>query len=270
MFRWLNRKAALPPVSKANPGQGTSFRVGFSNADRSWEDQADVLVTLAAVLESRGIQFGRKKERLEFANGLIARPQFVELQPRDDGLVRTATTVELNHPELCPIGTFEFQHSFGSNLDDALQKGFASWAEIDLPVFMDALRDEPQTCSLMVKECPANASFPARTRQIILGPPMHTVAREVSERGEAHDFCPCCLLTNCIDAFLEKIEGDRFYGIRLFAARNADGTAEADCRIDGVDWPPGKAALLKYAATWPARGFEFRKQFVAIRTVRAR
>jgi hypothetical protein len=116
VFHWLNRKPALPPFSKSNPGQGTSFRVGFSNADRSWEDQADVLVMLAAVLESRGIEFERKKERLEFENGLIARPQFVELQPRDDGSVRTATTVELNHPELCPLGTFEYQHSIGSTL----------------------------------------------------------------------------------------------------------------------------------------------------------
>ena len=49
--------------------------------------------------------------------------------------------------------------------------------------------------------------------------------------------------------------------------RNAEGSAEADCRVNGVDWPAGKAALLKYVATWPERGFEYRKQFVAIRTL---
>ena len=57
-------------------------------------------------------------------------------------------------------------------------------------------------------------------------------------------------------------------GIRLFATRNAEGVTQADCRINGIDWPPGVAALLKYVATWPDRGLEYRKQFVAIRTLR--
>ena len=60
--------------------------------------------------------------------------------------------------------------------------------------------------------------------------------------------------------FTDHLHGDRFYGIRLFAARNSEGGAEADCRINGVDWAPGAAALLEYVATWPDRGFEYRKQ----------
>ena len=55
---------------------------------------------------------------------------------------------------------------------------------------------------------------------------------------------------------------------RLFASRDSESVAQADCRINGVDWAPGISALLKYVATWPNRGFEYRKQFVAICNLR--
>jgi hypothetical protein len=51
----------------------------------------------------------------------------------------------------------------------------------------------------------------------------------------------------------------------LFALRDKNGEAQADCRVNGENWNPAKEALIRYAATWPPRGFEFRKQFVAIR-----
>ena len=49
--------------------------------------------------------------------------------------------------------------------------------------------------------------------------------------------------------------------------RDQDGTAGADCRINGEDYEPGMAALRAYVATWPGRGFEFRKQYVFIHTL---
>ena len=66
-----------------------------------------------------------------------------------------------------------------------------------------------------------------------------------------------------------RVFDDRFYGIRFFAARNSDGVAEADCRINGEDWPPGKEALRAYVAKWPDLGFEFRKQFVIVQNLPA-
>jgi len=265
MFSWLKRHPPIPPFSAANPGRGPTFRVAFSNAQRSWEEEADSLATLASVLESRGMPFARKDGRLEFDNGLVVRPQFVELQPRDNGSVRTVTTIEVNHRSLCPFGTFEYQHSIASSVEDALKKGFAGWADTDLPVFMDALRLKAEICTEMIATVPARASFPERKRQVIFGPPLHGASKEVFEAGQAHDFCPCCLMTNCLEAFKDQLHGDDFYSIRLFASRDMEGVAQADCRINGVDWAPGKAALLKYVATWPDRGLEYRKQLVAIR-----
>ena len=257
----MDRKPPLPAISSANPGQGTSIRVGFSNALRGWAVEADTLATLAVVLEKRGMKFRRGETYLELENGLIARPQFVRLQPQDDESVNTITTIEINHPVLCPRGTFEYQHAVGGTLDDSLQKGFIKWADSDLPVFIDAIQEKFVTCTWLLLDV-------ARRRQVVFGPPVHGANRDVFDAGEAHNFCPCCLFTNALDAFRDQIQGDEFHGIRLFATRDAKGAALADCRINGIDWPPGVAALLKYIATWPDRGLEYRKQFVAIRTLR--
>jgi len=49
-------------------------------------------------------------------------------------------------------------------------------------------------------------------------------------------------------------------------SRDTEGHIEADCRVNGVDRPEGAAALMRYAKTWPDRGFEYRKQYVGIQT----
>ena len=63
------------------------------------------------------------------------------------------------------------------------------------------------------------------------------------------------------------MEGDAFYGLRLYAARDENGEPQADCRINGEDWEPGKEALRDYAGTWTPAGYEFRKQYVVLQTV---
>jgi len=55
----------------------------------------------------------------------------------------------------------------------------------------------------------------------------------------------------------------------LFAMRNSQGHAEADCRVNGEEFEPGKLALRKYVETWPEAGIEFRKQYVVIQNIPA-
>jgi hypothetical protein len=86
--------------------------------------------------------------------------------------------------------------------------------------------------------------------------------------GEAceHPFCPCCFFTQNFRAFEEQIQGDGYLGIRFYAARDRDGEASADCRINGDDYEPGKESLRRYVAAWPGAGLEFRKQYVFLYT----
>jgi hypothetical protein len=49
--------------------------------------------------------------------------------------------------------------------------------------------------------------------------------------------------------------------------RDANGDPQADCRVNGDDWDKGTEALRKYVGTWPAAGFEMRKQYVVVQTI---
>ena len=63
------------------------------------------------------------------------------------------------------------------------------------------------------------------------------------------------------------IKSDHFYGLRLFACRDENDDAMADCRVNGEDWEEGKEALCAYVNTWPQAGVEFRKQYVVVQSV---
>src|SRR5206468_4947721 len=69
------------------------------------------------------------------------------------------------------------------------------------------------------------------------------------DAGDAHPFCPCCLLTRSLEAFRELIEDDGFYGLRLYAMRDEQGIPQADCRVNGDDWEKGAQALRDYVKT---------------------
>jgi hypothetical protein len=269
MFNWIKPKRPLAPFSAGNPGRGASFQTAFANGGRTWTEDCDTLTSLATAIKAQGLKYKRGEAHLELDNGLVVRPQIVIVQPQDDGSVETTTTIEVNHPQLCPNGTFEYQHSVGDSVEDSLKKGFAGWVDTDLLVFVEATREKVEICPTLQFDLPGGGSSASNRRQVVLGPPLHATTQDPPTTDDQHAFCPCCLFTNTQDAFQSQLEGREFHGIRLFAARDTNGIAQADCRVNGLDWAPGAAALLKYVATWPDRGFEYRKQFVAIRTVPA-
>ena len=272
-----------PPKLPSNPGRGVTGEVGFSNAGRTWSEQYDVVTLAATALRDHGHQVSGVESSLAHQDsGFILLPQFVELQPFDNGGVRTTTTMQAHHPVLVPDGVFEYQHSTGDNVEDSIRKGFDQWAASDFVALVEALQPKPSTCTTLQMEIPHKDGKLAYTRRAVLGP----VARFVqnpqvytkmkamdSGRGvpdgqcEAHDFCPCCLLTNSFDVFKNHMEGNHFFGLRLFAARDIKGEPQADCRVNGEDFEQGAEALRKYAATWPAAGYEFRKQYVVLHTL---
>ena len=277
------RKKTAPPLCKSNPGICVEGKVAFARADRSWTEEFNTVTLAASALQGRGFAVRAEKTWLVHeASGFILLPQLVELQPLDDGGVRTVTTIQTNHSELAPDGLFEYQHSTGDNAADSIRKGFDQWAQVDFPPLIDALRPKPQTCTMLEMTFPAKDGAPPRVRRAILGPIMHYMAspsagNEDSTRaadapahedaGDAHPFCPCCLLTRSFQTFRELIEGDGFYGLRLYAMRDAEGAPLADCRVNGDDWEKGAQALRDYVRTWPEAGVEFRKQYVVLHSV---
>lgn len=182
---------------------------------------------------------------------------------------RTVTTINAIDTRHFPKGLIEFQHGLGDTLAESLRYGFEQWLRIDFPVLASVAQGEMMSCSAMEIELPESATSPARRRRIALGPPAQFTAKPIpeprgteGEESSAHDFCPCCLTTNSFDAFKPLLESNETFGVRLYAARDDNGEASADCRVNGEDFTPGAEALRAYAANWPDRGFEFRKQYV--------
>jgi len=275
------RKKTAPPLCKSNPGICVEGKVAFARGDRSWTEEFNTVSLAASALQERGFAVRTEKTWLVHEDsGFLLLPQLVELQPLDDGGVRTVTTIQTNHPGLAPDGLFEYQHSTGDSSADSIRKGFDQWAQVDFPPLIDALRPKPQACTMLEMAFPAKDAAPARVRRAILGPVMHYVTSPAAsnegraadalaqgEAGDAHPFCPCCLLTRSLETFRELIEDDGFYGLRLYAMRDEQGIPQADCRVNGNDWEKGAQALRDYVKTWPAAGFEFRKQYVVLHSV---
>ena len=291
MFDWLKRKAPTRPVASpppdavaapsaaastptnepdtcaANPGKYLKGQFTFTRGDKSWQEEANAINCMTDALKRGGHPFTAQRSWAELEGGFTIMPRFVSFQPLDKGGVQTVTTVEVSNPPGIPPGVFEFQHSTGDNVQDSFVKGFESWMQTDLPVLMDALREQPKQCTYLQIELPAGSG----KRRVVLGRVAHLVPKPLRERkqpeeGEEHPFCPCCLFTKTGDVWKEKIFDGGFYGIRLFAMRGPEAESGADCRINGLDWEEGKRALVEYVNTWPDLGVEFRKQYIVLQT----
>ena len=189
-------------------------------------------------------------------------------QPIHPRGVRTTTTVHVAHPAIGDQEVFEFQHATGDSLEASLRTGLDQWAQVDLPVLLDALAETPAACMLMNMTFPAEGDTPPRARRAVLGPVGHFASATPVTPGagqpDDHPFCPCCFFTNTFEAFKPQLESTAFHAIRFYAARDANGTPQADCRINGLDHPPGADALRAYVTRWPDAGVEFRKQYVIL------
>jgi hypothetical protein len=266
------KKAPGPTKLRSNPGIGTEAKMAMSNGERSWSEAINVVDLAAAALEKQGHRVAHRKTWLEHTeSGFTLLPQLVGVQPLDDGGMHTVTTMQSHHPTLIPTGIFEYQHSAGNDVKVAIANGLEQWVQTDFVPLLEALQTQPQSCMQMQMEFPAKDGKSARVRRAILGPIAHYAQEPIDPKTHApddHPFCPCCMLTKSFEAFRQFIEGDDFFALRMFAARDKTGEANADCRVNGDDYNPGMAALRQYASTWVPAGYEFRKQYVVLHTLK--
>lgn len=251
---------AIPPQRADNPGSGWQLVLRDENAEAP-DLSFDLVELLRRALEEEGFIAHRREGGLELDNGLTLQPRFLEMEG-SDGRIRSATTLQTNHPTLCPEGLFEFQHASGETPEDALLNGFRNWAQMDFATLSAALKDT-DACMTMRFVLPDG-----RTRHIALGPFTHYMAEppaaDTPAAEEAEEFCPCCLFSSAHEALMPYVEAQGTVGLRLFACRNGD-VPDADCRANGIDAPEGAEALKHYAAQWLSKGeMEFRKQYVVV------
>jgi hypothetical protein len=234
----------------------------------------DIVELAAHAMEHQGYAVTRHAKWIEHRDsGFVIEPVLLKSRPSESGF-QSMAGITVRHPQLVPAGVFEYQHTFGGTLDEAISDGIARWAAIDFVVLLGALADEPQQCLTINVSFP-QADGPALHRRAVLGPVEHQSIGHVrgamsgataESEAEEHSFCSCCFFTNTFETMKPLLEDDRFYAIRMFAARDERGTPHADCRVNGHDWEPGQRALLEYAGAWPDGGLEQRKQYVVCQT----
>lgn len=224
-------------------------------------EDVDVARTLDEVLRQNG-----RETRLDgaFVNdvetGLAFLPLLDHLQPIPSGGSQTRTTIEIRNA-VFPDPIFEYQHSTGPDVAAAIRAGFESWMELDFVTLREAVRPaaDPDPCSRLTM-----TNQNGSERSIILGPLQYY---EVSGVNEPHPraCCQFCLFTAGLDVWQPLVEATGWKAIRLFAARKGDGSVDADCRVNGGDFEPGRQALLAHAASWAGPGLAVRKQYIIIR-----
>lgn len=202
--------------------------------------------------------------QVHLSHGITLGVEHIETFRFDNGKVRTATVTTAKHPTLFAEGLVEFQHAMGADESTAISNGFRSWTQMDLVTLLDAVQADPAHCAVMEITLPASDQAPEAVRQIVLGPIARYGAQPM-DADEEHPFCPCCLFTRSLEAFMPVLRAEQFLGVRLFASRADDGSFSADCRINGNDYPDALPALIEYAGQWQGNDTEFRKQYVIIR-----
>ena len=237
--------------------------------------EQDIIGLAALALEQRGHVVTRHETWLEHrGTKFVFRPRLSELHKLKNGGFHSITIISATHPEFAPDGIFEFQHATGDNATAAICRGFEEWAQLDLTVLMDAELDKPKHCTAFEMTFPPRDGAPPLNRRAVLGPVKHFVqalpgaaAVDPTLRDEDHPFCPCCLFTNAFKDFSPFIEADGFFGIRMVALRDENGSPQADCRVNGQDWEAGAQALRDYVDRWPQAGYELRKQYIALQDI---
>ncbi|MBN1427763.1 MAG: hypothetical protein JXB07_05210, partial [Anaerolineae bacterium] len=258
----FNKSKYEPVKPEGHEGMGTNGRIGFSNGEHSWEESFDLIEILNKVLQEHEVTTQHQNGWLVLNEGFYLRPEILAVQPLEAGGVSTTTTISIAHEQYAPQGLFEYQHAAGDDTNTALASGFKNWADLDLPVLLEAITNHLEACTAMDMQFPAPDQ---RIRRAVLGPVFYMASREI-EIEEDHPFCQCCMLTHSFEAFKDLLASEGFFGIRLLALRNEEGDVSADCRVNGLDNEPGKELLIKYGQTWPDRGFEVRKQYVVVYT----
>src|SRR5215831_7532480 len=118
--RWMRKSKVVPPALD----YGFKVRVGFSNSERSWEEEVDLLSVMRDVLSASHHNAVVYDDHLTIEPGIIVTPRLAEFQPRHPRGARTMTTISVRYGDVIPDGVFEYQHAIADSLAESIRNGF--------------------------------------------------------------------------------------------------------------------------------------------------
>ena len=275
----MDRPTDVKVSPNALLGPSLSGEVTIRHGGQSRVEPFDVVASLAAALDRREFEFETldahdpNAVRLRLSvTGLELRTLVHGIHALSDGRRQTVSVVAVQHPTLFPAGLFEYQHATGRFVSGALVTGFADWIDTDLDVLVEAVTGQADRCTLLDVIVPPSADDPTtRRRRAFIGPieqrGSSALPRAPEPATEGAVFGPSLVLTRSPEAFGPLLDQDDVVAIKFYGVRRTDGFTGADCRVNGREFAPGKAALHQYVKTWPGRGPRAEKQYVVIRTM---
>ena len=259
IFQTIKNKLAGTAEAAASAALHTGIPAAMPPGDPA------LLALLGTVLSAEKIAFTVQPAYLRLESGICLTITAIEQKPLAEQRVKTCTSIFAWHPQYFAEGMSEYQHALGSDESAAMTEGIQNWVRMDLLTLIDAVADYPQHCTVIELNTASAEQQQQRYRQVILGPVAH-LASLPEKKKEEHPFCPCCLFTESMPAFHDLLQTERFLGVRLFASRDQQGQAAADCRVNGEDFAAALPLLTAYVEKWPQRGLEFRKQLIVVRS----
>lgn len=268
-MNWFSKLTSLGQKRPAQQLESEQTqRLAFDQIWQATQHAADLASSFSLALDAAGIRHQREPQHLSLANGLLIKLQAHESQQINPQKWRISVRIQVRHPSTFVNILGDYQHALGANEAAALVEAWQQWLTQDYPVLDDLTKTQPESCTLIDLSTQADSAVTQTSnlkRQVLLGPVAHLKSKE-TEIVEEHPFCPCCLFTASLQSLHELLQESTCYGIRFFVARDASGKISLDCRVNGEPFAAAQPLLEEYAASWPDRGLEFRKQFIVIRS----
>jgi len=257
----------LPKVIATNPGMGTLLDYNHDALEVPFKETIDLVGILADYLKTRGRQIEVGGDWLkDTESGYFLLPQIMMIQPQPDAYL-TGTTIQINHDVVAQAGIFEFQYAIGANISESIQEGYRQWYESDYLPLLDVVSTSPACVTIERQDT---------DRRVILGQLLLLgLADDEAPRAEnfapcsQSEFCNCCLYTKLMDSFDDIFHMKGLSCLRVLVGRGAEGEPIADCRLNGEEYPQGKAVLLSYAAQIPGTAPGTLKQYVVMHNTRS-
>jgi hypothetical protein len=215
---------------------------------------------LAQLLEAAGLAIARGDDGRLTETVSQLRFAVAATWPRSaaPGLARSfGVRIDVAHDELFGVeGVFEYSYGSGSSDAEAADAALTNWIEHDLAALRSAAAGQAvEGLKLTFGEDAADAR---QGWEIYLGPMLYYAGPAGPE-----PCCEACLFAQNAEVLMTLLDQGRSCAVKIVAGRDADGEISADCRIDGRDWPEGRASIMRAVASWPpADGLALRRQYL--------
>lgn len=266
-------------ILENNPGN-------IKGIKRSGDSDFLIAYALFGILQNRGwdveildSEIGNDKWIHVKDNGYSLLPALINFYSDENNEIKISATVQIHHKEVFPNGIFEYVYPQKKveNVIGGLFELFETWVNLDWRTLCDCLKFEKSEFMSMRIDLNKEKT---QAKHVFYGPVLSypnidvedAKAKGIDVDPYIDEFCPCCLFTNSMEAFVKQIKDtNQNYAIRLFAMKDPNGEVDADCRINGEEYPQAEEYLKKYAKTWKDCDIiKMRKQYVIIKNVEDR